>query len=312
MLCLRSTTDEGSIEYGTWLGEYSRSRALLKALAPFLPVVGAVIAIGMFGQERTDLLLYFNRVTDNRFVITDLLFIGIFASYATIIIGLLVYLWDVTGDLADHRGRDLLVKFLGRSTLLIVCLVGAALVGYLVAILLACTGVDLSRDGLATQQFIELDRYLSVGVFAFFCLADFLSLCSQERQFRENTSQLTKLEAVEGDEDEVREIKNNIEKNQALGRLSFQSIWLVNLPTVIVNIGMIVLAVYLERADRFHWEVQGDLHFFPIHRMWDTDYYLFVNGMDVGIITAVILFSQIVYAVLKYKYEIAQICVARR
>jgi len=278
--------------------------AAAKAALTFLPLLAVIKLLWtLIAGDNDSVLYYFNRIQGNDFVLADVLFACMFASYVTILFGLAIYLSDVMRGLDEHRGSDRTISVLSRCAVIVLGVVALALILYVVFVLLACFSVDLYGPlNLSFETFLRIDRWLSVGVFALFCAADLVLCYTQRRQRRQNLKELGS-----ADQEELKRIlKTRIRRNRALSEFSMCSVKLVNLPTLIVNCGMICLVEALERSDSLHWKVDGTLHFLRIEHLETSHYLLFLDGLEAGVITATIIFSQLVYATLKYRYERAE------
>jgi hypothetical protein len=246
----------------------------------------------------SEVLYGFNNIRGNDYIVNDVVFVLIFASYLNVLVGLAFYASEVVDDLSSLRSNIPKIEWIGRLVLFFLFTVGFALTAYACVTVMAYFG--FSRDiGLST--YLNVDKVLSLVVFFLFFITDSLFYISQKLQI-ENLSNDIKARDVGGTVDGDTELR--LEKNRARKRFSHLSIWLVDIPMISVTGVMITLTYCLAQCDQFHLKVENALHNYPLGRVPDDVFGLFLNGVSVGIIASTMMFSQIVYVMLTHQYDV--------
>jgi hypothetical protein len=282
-----------SSQFRFWL------RVAIKAAVIFSPLLLVGCYLIRFEHGGGEILKAFNEIRGNSYFIDDVLLAFIVASYVVVVIGLILYFVEIVNDLGGYSGsKKLLIERLNGIAITLLVFVAAALVLYLGLIVLAC--VDLCSIPL--PAFVLINRWLSLGIFSCFLVSDVLMWRSQSLQKAENTAKLTSTDAKETALRD--ELSKEIEKNGRYREFSKLSTFLINMPAIVLSGSTIMLIWYLEIAHRFRGVVDATLHGIEIPGAVRLDTFsLFLHGVEAGIITATIIFSQIVYLGLKTKCE---------
>jgi hypothetical protein len=266
----------------------------------FWPLAAAVWIVYRFESGVSRTLLIFSNISDNSFVINDVLFIFIFASYTVVLIGLAIYLLGIIKDLSGYIGQGKVVRRLNTASLVLLLLLAAMLLIYLVLVFVASWW---RIEQLTVHGLILINKGLSLIVFVTFLIADLLGWRSQVVQERElDQSQRT------GGADKSKcskEISVQIAAAKILKKFSRDVTFFVNVPTLFLNVAIVLFTIYLDHSDRLRGMVDLQLHRYVSESdlVPNQVFYLFLNGVETGAIVCTIIFSQLVYLAIKTKCD---------
>lgn len=92
--------------------------------------------------------------------------------------------------------------------------------------------------------------------------------------------------------------------NSFLKQYAKEATLFVNVPTLILTGSIMLLTSYLDESTRLRGMVDQQLHFYFVKVGLQADiYFLFVNGVESSAIVCTILFSQLVYLIVKTRFE---------
>lgn len=278
-----------------WLGVCVQSSLI------FLPGIVALWFVVRFELGYSNALLYINNISDNSFVINDVLFASIFASYLVVFIGLLLYLLGIINDLTGYSGHGDSVRRLNTASVGLLWVLWSVLLVYLVVVLIACMGF---LPSLTVHLLVVINKFLSLGVFGTFLVADLIGLRSKVVQERELIS--LKNEKTSACKQEIEKIDKQLTITRLLKRYAQEATAYVNVPTLLLNICIVVITLYLDESERLRGIVNLQLHHYlsPTANVQADIFDSFLNGVETGAIVCTIVFSQIVYLFIKTKYDL--------
>jgi hypothetical protein len=251
-----------------------------RAAVVFLPLFAAVLLIVHPGSGLYRLLL-FTRIEENKFIVNDVLFILIAASYGVVLFGLGFSLFETENDLYKYKGEDAKVKVLNRLSQIGLLIVLVTLTIYLCAIVFGGERIDI-------EDFVTANRWLSLFIFGIFFGTDGLALISQRVQEREASQA----------------VKGQSKRSNPQWEFYKLAILLIDLPTLALSSAMIVLISHLGNGVHFRGVIDRQLHLYISTEPLRADVFsLFLNGIEAGVIASIIIFSQIVYLVLKARCD---------
>jgi len=246
-------------------------------LGVFLPLLAAMFLIVAYGFGWNTFALL-NRVEGNTFVINDVLFLLIVASYGVVFIGLLFALLGTGDDLFAYKGVNASIKKLDKASLVILIGVCFLLFIYLGMMCAALFGLK----SLGVETLILVNRWCSLLIFTLFLTTDWLSYRSKKLQHEE----------ICGDK-KAAEPKSELEFYEL-------AILLIDVPALTLSALMIWLVWYVSENPVFKGVIDRDLNFFISSDLLNLRLFsLFIHGIETGVIASIIIFSQAVYLVLR-------------
>jgi hypothetical protein len=264
----------------------------------FSPVALALIFVMRFESGSSRALLKFNNISDNSFIINDVLFVFIFASYGVVFIGLALYIKDIIDDLSGYVGRGNVVRRLNTASVGLLFILAALLLVYLVVVSIACIwGIEQ----LTVHRLILINKALSLAVFGTFLVADVLGWRSKTEQEREFSKSTTAASSTCN-----KPVNDQLAATKLLKQFSKEVTVFVNVPTLLLNLSIVSFTLYLDNADHLRGMVNLQLHHYvsPSVLLPEQVFYLFLNGVETGAIVCTIVFSQLVYLVIKTKCDL--------
>jgi hypothetical protein len=270
----------------------------IRPIVIFAPLVIAVVWLVRFNNGSSGALLSFNQIHGNTYIVSDVLLAFIVASYVIVFLGLCFYFWGVINDLNKYAGDSSWIKFLNAFSLILLLTVFVALSFYLFAMYAICKGwvSQNVHETLNIEIIVWLNKLLSFGIFSIFLLADLLVFISHTLQQKE----ITKL--LDSSPNDIH-LQSSKAQNSDQIHLSKSATFLVNIPTVFLTGSMLILTSYLSNADRFRGAVDHHLHFMEIQHVVKPEIFqLFLNGFEAGVIVCTIIYSQIVYVIIRTKW----------
>lgn len=271
----------------------------IRPLIIFAPLIVALWSLVRFNKGDSSLLLSFNQIHNNIFIVNDVLLAFILASYAIVFLGLCFYFWAAVTDLNTDAGPNSTIKRLNAFSLILLALVLLTLTLYLLTMGVTCLSwwsQDI-HEALNIETIVWLNKYLSLGIFSIFLIADLLAWKSQKLQQKEYNKRL----ALTSDNVDL---KHSLAKKSDQIHFSKDVTFLVNIPTVLLTGSMVLLTSYLDKADRFKGAVDHHLHFLEVrHAVQSETFQLFLNGLEAGVIVCTIIYSQIIYLILRTRWE---------
>lgn len=276
-------------------------KVFCNSLLVFLPLVGAVISVLRYGSG-SDLLVFFNRIEGNEYPINNILLSAIISGFLVIFIGLIFYFNGVYDDISNYTGQNNNIKNLNKWCFY---LLGSVLIIFVIYILFLwiSTLQDISQGSklFNLHNLIFFNKILSVTVFLIFFITDLLIKKSQEFQLQENTL------ALKNDPTDNVLIKK-IEHNKNHIRLSKDATWLINIPTLLLTVSIILFIEQISQRTRFKNCIDQGFHCVEIpNQLSDKLFALFLNGLETGVIASGIIISQVIFIVLKTRWKLRSI-----
>lgn len=262
----------------------ARSGIVKRALIVFSPWLIAMLAIVASGLG-CDTLSRFKNIEGNRFIINDVLFVLIMSSYGVVLVGLVFSLLETRDDLFEYKSSNPHIKTLDSWGGVGLACVLILLAVYVTAIVLALLGIAR----FSVEALVSTNRWLSLIIFGLFSGTDYLAL--QSKRLQEAEEQGKKKDSHLG---QVRSLKEFYEL----------AILLIDVPAFTMSGLMIFLAWYMGSGSYFKGVIDRELHFYISTEPLSSDVFsLFVHGTEAGVISSIIIFSQIIYLVLKTRCE---------
>ena len=278
---------------------YRRVWAAVRTIVIFAPLIIAVVWLVQFDRGTNRALLSFNQIHQNIFVVNDVLLAFIVASYGVVFLGLCFYFWGAVGDLNKYTGSSNTVKLLNALCLILLFAVFATLILYLFIMLATCSGwwSESIHEKLNIETIVVTNKYLSLGIFLVFLIADLFAWKSQALQQKENHKKLN-------DAPHDTHLKHSIAQTSDQIQLSRNATFLVNIPTVLLTASMVILSSYVSKAARFRGSVDHHLHYLEVKNfVGEETFGLFLNGLEAGVIVCTIIYSQIIYVIIRTRWE---------
>jgi hypothetical protein len=274
---------------------------VVRPLVIFAPLIITAALLVRFNSGSSNRLLSFNRIYQNNYIINDVLLAFIVASYAVVFIGLFLYFWEAVSDLFKHTGDRSAIKACNAISLVLLFAVAITLVVYLAIMFVTCIGgwSEEIHEFFDIDFIVLLNKCLSFGIFFIFFIADLLAWTSQWLQQKDSKD---KLQSSPGDNNATTSLAIASEQIEVSKHVTF----LVNVPTVFLTGCMLLLTAYLGSAGRFRGAVDPQLHFMEFQQRVHPGifHHLFLNGLETGVIVATIIYSQIVYLMIKTKSDL--------
>jgi hypothetical protein len=287
----------------SWKTSTTRKRLwiVIRPLVIFAPLIITTTLLVRFNSGSSNLLLSFNRIYQNNYIVNDVLLAFIVASYAVVFVGLCFYFWEAISDLFKHSGERGAIKACNTISLALLFAVGITLIGYLAIMFITCIGgwSEELHEFFDIDFIVLLNKCLSFGIFFIFFIADILSWVSQRLQQKDCNDQL-------GNSPDDTNAKDSLGIASEQIEISKNVTLLVNVPTVLLTGCILLLTAYLGGAGRFRGAVDPQLHFMEFQQRVRPGvfHHLFLNGLETGVIVATIIYSQIVYLVIKTKSDL--------
>ena len=265
------------------LKHISKAEVVKRAVVVFSPwmiAMALIIACG-FGW---DTLSAFKNIEGNRFIINDVLFVLIMSSYGVVLIGLILSLIEMRDDLFEYKRNNRSISRLDGWGIVGLFIVLGLLVGSVAMVLLALFGIAR----LSVEYVVSANRWLSLIIFGLFLGTDYLAFQSK------------RVQEAEAQEDAVR--------RQPLSEFYELAILLIDIPALSLSGLMIFLTWYMGNGTYFKGIIDRELHDYVSSEPLSSDVFsLFVHGTEAGVIASIIIFSQVVYLVLKARCDSAAI-----
>lgn len=259
-----------------------KSEVVKRAVIVFSPWLIAMAFIVAFGFG-WDTLSGFKNIEGNRFIINDVLFVLIMSSYGVVLIGLIFSLIEMINDLFEYKRHNGRIRKLDGWGLAGLAAVFALLVVYVAMVLFALVGIAR----FSVEDLVSANRWLSLIIFGLFLGTDYLAFQSKR---------------VQGEED-----KDDAVRRQPLKEFYELAILLIDIPALTLSGLMIFLTWYMGSGTYFKGIIDRELHFYVSTEPLSSDVFsLFIHGTEAGVIASIIIFSQVVYLVLKARCERAE------
>src|SRR5437773_1116875 len=98
--------------------------------------------------------------------------------------------------------------------------------------------------------------------------------------------------------------QEQFEVSQLLKQFSKDATIFVNIPTLILNASIVLLTLYLDQTIRFRGTVDWHLHHYEAKDAIPRETFsLFLHGVETGAIVCTIVFSQLIYLIIKTRLE---------
>lgn len=265
----------------------------------FLPLFMAVLWLVLFNNGN-DSLLSFNQIHDNVYIVNNVLLAFIVASYFVVFLGLCLYFVESIRDLNSYRGDSNTVKSLNTVSLISLAVALVALILYLAIIYITCSGSwsESTHEYFDIETIVQLNKFLSLVIFSIFLVADLLAWKSQSLQKKENQR---RVDAVPDD----RQLKHLMEHISNQIQFSRHATFLINVPTLLLTASMVVLTSYISGGRRFWGKVDHHLHFMEVKDAVEHQIFvLFLNGLEAGVIVSTIIYSQLIYMIIRTNLEL--------
>jgi hypothetical protein len=274
-------------------------KTVVKTLVVFSPLVVATFFIISYNNS-PNVLAFLNRIDGNQFTINNTLLIYITAGFGVIFIGLIFYLFGLMDDVFSYCGGQRIVLRINKSCLIALVVVIVFLVVYGLYFIISSSGLISKGNKIFNlNNLVLFNKYLTFIIFVIFCVVDILIKWSHNLQLKEHNNALTN-----GSSDP--KLKQKIESNKNQIQLSKDATWLINIPTLFLSLLTIVftekilaLSIYtnfIDQSFKYPPEIPDYLK--------DNFFHLFVNGVETGIIMSIIIFSQIVFLVIRIRWEL--------
>lgn len=255
----------------------------------------APAALAIYATWRGDVILgyfgYFGRIAGNSYRANSVLLLLLLSAQLAVAIGLAFYVIEVFTSIFNAARRGGPASRMGCFSLFSLATVCAVLLLFLVAIVGAAAGYLSNELAVASlDNLVIASRYVTLVTFSVFLFIDgwFMLIARAELKTLRTTA----------DTPDARRLRNDYD-------LSSGATWFINVPTILVTAAMWALSHRLAENPEFH--KFRDLEFYPLHvieaPLAPGMFELFLNGVEAGVLAAVLLFSQIIFAALRVRWE---------
>jgi hypothetical protein len=266
---------------------------LCKNFIIFVPVI--IVLAYLTYVEDFDLVKSLFNIPENIFVVNNFLLILVALSFYTIFISILFYIIDLWSDIFRYKGDALKISVLHIFIFILILLLMIGIVIYIGLIIGIVTDkLIVKADFVNFNGILLINKWITLITFMVFLIADLTIFATQKIIIKDIEGN-----KIHFDNDEIK--NKTIKKAKNVEKFSLLSVFLINLPMIIVAIYTLIITNHIEMTEAFHFFYDKDL---DLTTKMIKDYFgLFIGGLETGIIIASILLSQLIFAVLKINWE---------
>lgn len=260
--------------------------ATLAAVA--IPLVLAAAAILLVMVRKEAAFLY--EIPGNNYKINAVLIAFMVAAHLIVLVSLWLYNKDIIKGASLTKARTeerSHVATLAAQLLIVTCAIEVIGIGF---VILALCGVEI----VTFSNIVQGNVLLTVIIFAMFLRVDLLMMkCSRiDRDFHLAETKNSRVARIKGG---IATAKADALRAENTYNLSLMSVILIDIPTLGITALSWLVLLAVERASVFREVREGT--------GTEIDWALFFFGADTGVVVALLIFSQIVFATLKLRYE---------
>lgn len=218
------------------------------------------------------------------YVINTVFILFIFMSLLPVLINMLFYIFDSSNQINSYRGPNKSIRNFHFISMLLIVL----LVVIISAFIVLLTGSIYSNKQIVNlANIIMINSYLSITIFSIFLLMDALAWKSGAIMHKE---------------------KINCNLAFIVKRSAMESLLFIDIPALLIVLSSIIFLSKLGDIDYFKSFLSDPRVFLKsvtilLQKNQKEVIELFPNGIETGIIMASIIYSQILYFILKVKWD---------
>jgi hypothetical protein len=266
---------------------------IFKNFLIFVPVIFVLAYLTYL--EDVDLVSSLFNIAGNIFFINNFLLILISLSFYTIFISILLYTIDLWSDIFRYKGDALKISVLHIFIFILIILLMIGIVMYIGLIIgTVADKIILKADFVNFNGILLINKWITLITFIVFLIADLTIFVTQKIIIKDIEGN-----KIHFDNDEIK--NKTIKKAKNVAKFSLLSIFLINLPMIVVAIYTLIITNHIEMTEAFQFFYDKDLDL--TIKMTKENFGLFIGGLETGIIIASILLSQLIFAVLKINWE---------
>lgn len=258
-----------------------------KITAQFIVLIFPIIVGLCIVLESPDWISSFTVFYENNntiYVINTVFILFVFMSLLPILINMLFYLFDSSNQINSYIGPNKSIRNFHIISMVLIIFLAVSIFVFLMGLIWS---IYSNQQIINLANIIMFNSYLSIAIFSIFLLMDALAWKSGVIMHKE---------------------KINCKTAFIVKRSAMESLLFVDIPALLIVLSSIIFLSKLEDIDYFKSFLSDPRVFLkPVAVLLQNNQKevieLFPNGIETGIIMASIIYSQILYFILKVKWD---------
>ena len=274
----------------------SITSAFATVLVPLLAAFVFLLMLAYFPAELT----FIQNMPGSRYLTNAVLILFILVGYTIVLLGLVLYLSTIYEIAFEYKGAN---KITTRASFTAMWLAVAAII----LVFIFVSFIIANFIGVANIQFryiVEINKVITLACFLLFTVIDLLIVKSK-------TLELSELQNIEGPiAADIR--RKQYMKGENVISFSWSSTLLINFP-IIAMTSLVWWLIHFISAHPASFEAIHDSTlglYVPVSTK-RVDWFLFLDGIETGMIASSVMVSQIIFLILKIRFQYREYSIER-